>query len=62
MASDHQQGVSLAQSEAPVRQEARPNASDVGGFEVGERGTTRVFSPVLDDGKLVEDVAHQLLA
>lgn len=48
----------IDQTEVPVNQEGRPNVSDVGGFEVVEDGRTTVFSPVLADGELVQDVAQ----
>jgi transcriptional regulator with XRE-family HTH domain len=47
----------------PVRQVARPEASDPGAFEVVTRGERVAFTPTLaDDGTLVEDVAHFLRA
>jgi transcriptional regulator with XRE-family HTH domain len=50
----------LRRTEMPVRQVARHEESDIGGFEVRqEDGSTQLFAPQLDsNGQLVQDVAH----
>jgi transcriptional regulator with XRE-family HTH domain len=49
----------LERAELPVRQVARDEQSDIGGFEVKQDGRTEFFTPQLDNaGHLVEDVAH----
>jgi hypothetical protein len=52
--------VLLERTKLPVRQVARHEESDIGGFEVRmENGSSKLFAPYLDvDGQLVQDVAH----
>ncbi|SMC61647.1 helix-turn-helix domain-containing protein [Kibdelosporangium aridum] len=49
----------LKRVELPVRQVARADEQDIGGFEVRLDNGTKLFAPQLDrDGQLVEDVGH----
>jgi len=49
----------LERVELPVRQVARAEESDIGGFEVESDKGVELFAPQLDhDGQLIEDVGH----
>ncbi|RSM90401.1 transcriptional regulator [Kibdelosporangium aridum] len=48
----------LDRVELPVKQVARSDEQDIGGFEVQSDDGTTLFAPQLDRGKLVGDVGH----
>jgi hypothetical protein len=47
----------LPRVDVPMKQITRPSTEEHGGFEVTENGT-RLYSPTVQAGRLVEDVAH----